>query len=93
MTTKEARIEALERVAGTTAESEEEATARALQEMPIEELVLQVREIIAKYDGAEDIPADVQQAKKDLTNYDARLAWEKEHWGQLPDRNAGKVRP
>jgi hypothetical protein len=50
MTTKEARITALELAAGPT-ESEEEATARSLQELPYDQLEKKAREILARHDA------------------------------------------
>jgi hypothetical protein len=80
------RIETLELAIGPK-ETEDEARERALEEMSDEDLVHHVREIVAKYDRpGMEVPAEIIQAKKQLARYDARLAWEKEHWGHLPIR-------
>ncbi|HEY3420612.1 MAG TPA: hypothetical protein VGK23_08685 [Methanomassiliicoccales archaeon] len=86
MTTTEQRITALEIAVGPK-ETDADARARALQEMPDDELERQIREIVAKYDDVgEDAPPIILQARKSLSNVDARRAWEKEQWGHLPLR-------
>jgi hypothetical protein len=78
MTTKEARIEALELATGPK-ETEAEAEARALREMPYEELEQNVKRILASREppAAEDMSEDAvteRKVRKHMARRDAEKA-------------------